>query len=570
MPTLSVNLSTLEYVKVNTALNPMILQAHNDSVRITISEFKPSKSNPVFHLVGGNSAPLHLNSVDTNIWALATTDDSSLIVSETRRLPVDTGLQLNAFSELLVSELTPIMNVEFNYNLHEDLVTTKLNKGSASIDSNRLKLSTGAVANQSAQLLTRIPIKYHGGIGARARFSALFTLGVINSTQVIGVGDSGDGYFFGYDGSAFGILKRNGGVNERRSIQITTKSTTAENITITLDGDADVLVAVTDASSGDVTTTANDIAAHDFSHLGGGWIAVAIGDIVEFTSFKSGAKSETYSLSGASTAIGVSSQILAGVAKTDNWTPQASWNNDRFDGSDISGVTLDPTKGNIYQIKYQWLGFGLISFYIENPNDGASELVHSIKYANSNELPIIDNPNLPICAFVENTTNTTDIALYSSSLGGFIEGKKPTPQVKHVIIQDKTFSSTTIAPVITIHNSNLFQGKKNRIRMKINSISVEIESGKPAIIEVFKNATLTSASFSIHSENKSVAKTDNSAISQLNGELLDAFTVSSGTSKEKNQTIYVEPDETITISGAQASSGANSVSKVIVNWEEDF
>jgi hypothetical protein len=94
MPTVSVNLDIDQYVQVNTGLNtglnPLILQGHRDTVRITLSELKPAKANEVFHTLGGDDPVLHLNSIDTNVWALAQSDKSSLIVSETEPFPVKT------------------------------------------------------------------------------------------------------------------------------------------------------------------------------------------------------------------------------------------------------------------------------------------------------------------------------------------------------------------------------------------------------------------------------------------------------------------------------------------------
>lgn len=83
MPTVSVNLDTTQYVQVNTGLNPMLLQAHRDTVRVTLSEAKPTKGNTVFHIIGREDPILKFDSIDTNVWALATTDKSSLIASET-------------------------------------------------------------------------------------------------------------------------------------------------------------------------------------------------------------------------------------------------------------------------------------------------------------------------------------------------------------------------------------------------------------------------------------------------------------------------------------------------------
>ena len=480
-------------------------------------------------------------------------------------------LETTAFGELSVGELTPVINVDFSYILHPEIVTTRLNNGSASVDSNRLKLSTGAAANQSAELLSKHTLKYHAGLGALARFTALFTTGVTGSNQIIGIGSAGDGFFFGFNGSDFGILRRQGGVPEIRSLQVTTKSTTAENITITLDGDADATVTVTDATAGDVTTTANDIAAHDFSNLGRGWKAVAVGDLVNFISYCADSYVGTYSLSGATTAVGTFTQKLAGSAPTDNWTLQTAWNKDKFNGSGESGITLDPTKGNVFQIKFQWLGFGHIRFYIENPDSGILDLVHTVDYANQNTLPSINNPTLPLCAIAQNEANTSDIVMYSSSMGGFTEGKKPDPEIHHVHIIDITFTSTTIVPAITLHNNGVFASKLNRVRMNITNISVEIESGKPALIQVIRDGILTGASFSDHSTGESVALFDTTATAITNGAVVSAFTVASGDNKEKVPNHGdLEPTEFITIAGAQTTTGTNTVAKIIVEWSEDF
>jgi len=91
MPTVSVNLSTTEYVQVNSGLNPLILQSHRDTVRIALNETQPARANTVFHTLGGDNAPLTFNSIDTNMWALAMSDESSLTVSELTSVNVKQG-----------------------------------------------------------------------------------------------------------------------------------------------------------------------------------------------------------------------------------------------------------------------------------------------------------------------------------------------------------------------------------------------------------------------------------------------------------------------------------------------
>jgi uncharacterized protein YqgC (DUF456 family) len=83
MPTVSVALDKTQYVQVNTAFNPITLQSKRDTVRIVFSALQPADDTTAFHILGGKDTPLQFNSIDTNVWALSMSDESSLIVSET-------------------------------------------------------------------------------------------------------------------------------------------------------------------------------------------------------------------------------------------------------------------------------------------------------------------------------------------------------------------------------------------------------------------------------------------------------------------------------------------------------
>jgi len=82
MTTAKANLKTDQYVRINTGLNPLILQSNMNQVRIALSDAKPSKSNTAFHQLNGGDQPFFLRSIDTNVWAFAVTDTSSLTVTE--------------------------------------------------------------------------------------------------------------------------------------------------------------------------------------------------------------------------------------------------------------------------------------------------------------------------------------------------------------------------------------------------------------------------------------------------------------------------------------------------------
>jgi len=472
-----------------------------------------------------------------------------------------------AFGELSTSSLTPIVQLLFPHNINEEIIETRNNNGAITVDEARAKLSTGAAANQTAEFRSKIPVRYVPGQGAVCRFTRIWTTGVTGSSQGQGMGSSGDGLYFGYNGTSFGVLRRESGVPEVRTLTVSTASTTAENITITLDGDADATVAVT--NSGDTTITANEIAAHDFSDLGRGWRASVSSDTVIFESYDASSRTGTYSLGGATTAVGSFAQTLAGSAATDNWTAQASWNIDPMDGTGPSGMTLDQTKGNIYQIKYQWLGYGQITFALEAPESGAFQAVHAIKYANSSTSVTFKNPTLPLSAFVSNTSNTSDIVGYTPSFAAFVEGALGNGHIHHGAVAAAAGIGTTETPILTILNKVVYQGGLNRSQIKLIFSSASIDGTKPATIRFRTNAILTGSSFSDISTNTSVAAKDSSSTAISGGNLQFAFGLSKADGKIIDLTeasFTLNPGDSLSVS-VEASSGTTDV-LCAFNWEE--
>src|SRR3972149_5058284 len=66
---------------------------------------------------------------------------------------------------------------------------------------------------------------------------------------------------------------------------------------------------------------------------------------------------------------------------------QTSWNRDKY-------PTLDPTKGNIFECTYQWLGVGAVSFFVNG------KLVHVQDNANALGAPYMRTAQLPLSAKV--------------------------------------------------------------------------------------------------------------------------------------------------------------------------
>lgn len=144
MPTASVNLDTTQYVQVNAGYTSMILQAHRDSVRVVLSELQPALNNIAFHSLGAGDAPLPFDIVNVNVWALAVSDTSSLVVTESDTSfateetvsqlvmavtnAIDqTAYDLNAAAFNAVTNISndyELDNVEFNFTTSESKTIT--------------------------------------------------------------------------------------------------------------------------------------------------------------------------------------------------------------------------------------------------------------------------------------------------------------------------------------------------------------------------------------------------------------------------------------------------------------
>ncbi|SDN53406.1 hypothetical protein [Bacillus sp. OK048] len=376
------------------------------------------------------------------------------------------NLPLTAFKDLRSTELLPVAGWTFNYNINSDLIRTTLTgSGTATASNSMAVLQTGAAAASSAKIETIKALRYTPGLGGLVRCTAIFTTGVANSTQIIGVGDSVDGFFFGFNGAAFGVLRRQNG--------------------------------------------------------------------------------------------------------TDNWIPQTSWNMDKFNRTGLSGVTLDPTKGNVYTIEYQWLGFGAISFFIENPATGFPTLVHIIQYANANTIPSIFNPTLPVMAQVINTTNASNLTLRTSSAMGMIEGNGDTNSLVTVNSFSNSKQVSAETSILTLRNNATFQGKTNRVRVQFSYLSINCSGGNTATVRLVVNATLGGTPTYINiSPTTSVVAADIAGTTVTGGSRKMTTVVNSPGDAQISiidQDLEIGPGDTLTVSGA---SSANTTVTVGITWNE--
>lgn len=375
---------------------------------------------------------------------------------------------LTAFGESAVAQFTPLTGWSFAYDINADMVTTTTSGGTVTHSDNHAVLSTGAAADQSAKIETVRAMRYIPGQGGKVRFTAKFTQGVAGSRQIIGIGDDNDGFFFGFDGATFGIMRRSGG--------------------------------------------------------------------------------------------------------EDDWTPVSQWNESR----DPWETYFNPELGNVYQITWQWLGYGAVSFWMEETGSGEFQLMHIIRYANRNTSTSIKNPTLPLMAEVKNTTNETDIVLETPSAIAGLDGIVYGPEPIHPFSFFRTATAsksgiTTEAAVLSLKNATTFQSITNRVRMRLAALSLATDGAQSAIVYIRKGVTLGgSPSYTDYNANTSVGSYDTAGTTVTGGTLITTLALAKIDSRTIDMApfgVELAPGETITIS---ATSPVSTAVAVAATWVDLF
>lgn len=424
-------------------------------------------------------------------------------VTSDRNLKVDASgsTPYLPFGSIHTESLTPVFQTDpvYGINTSQTTATSTLN-GTVTAANNLFTCSTGTTSLAFGALQSRKRLRYRPGQGVVGRFTALFPSTVASSITVAGLGSSESGFYFGYYNSipnsgatstSFGILYSTGGVRTIRTLTVATKSSSTDNIQITLN---DVLFTVTGITNGASTTeTAYQISRGTYA----GWTAEQRGATVVFVANSAAVLGGAYSLAqSGGAAAGTFATTLAGVASTDTFIPQSSWNGaDKLDGAGASGVTLNPAKGNVYQIGVQYLGFGAVSFAIEAglaPNNSDFVTVHTMQFPNALTVPHVTQPSFPFTMAAYSGGSTTNVSVSVGSFAGFIEGEVTPVGPRMSYVNSATSSTSAYTPLFTIRNDTSFSGRANQVVSRLLSVTGATKSTNGLTgFYLIRNATLS-------------------------------------------------------------------------------
>lgn len=120
---------------------------------------------------------------------------------------------LGSFGDLVSAQPEPLFQFDFVHGVLAAFSATPIVSGTgATVDTtlSRLRVQSGTTATTgSSRFQSYRPAKFSTGQGITARFTAIFGTPQAGNVQEIGMMSTTDGFAFGYNGTAFGILHRN-------------------------------------------------------------------------------------------------------------------------------------------------------------------------------------------------------------------------------------------------------------------------------------------------------------------------------------------------------------------------
>jgi len=478
------------------------------------------------------------------------------------------------FGESLVAQLTPAAQATFVHGLSIiNFITRSIGTSSSVTSSNSVAiLQSGTATTGSAAIQMRRGLTYRAGQGSLCRVTNIFGPPVADTYQLCGMGNVESGFYFGYRGLDFGVHHFTGALREVRTLSIAAGVADGTSVTVTLNGESRTIT-INGGSS--INQTSWEISYQDWTNVGGGWVAEAYDGTIYFIALRTGPRTGAYSATGTGLTA-TFAQYIDGTSVAGTFVSQSAWNIDTMDGNGPSRMVLDKAKGNIYQVGFQYLGFGNTRFAIEDPQTGQFQSCHMIQQANARTTPVLQDPHVSVIWTVSNAGSTTSTHMTGASGAIFCEG-----EVSRNI--GPAFSAyaanadvdTDEEPVLTVRSNRIFRGKVGYGEMDISTLSASVigTAAHYVVIRVYKNLRLTGpVNFTNVNASQSIASYDTAAtgFSSNQNTLVASYVLPFGGSINidlKGDNFFLSVGESLTITAQSSTTNANVV--CAITWFED-
>lgn len=166
---------------------------------------------------------------------------------------------------------------------------------------------------------------------------------------------------------------------------------------------------------------------------------------------------------------------------------QADWNVDNFDGTGGSAITLDVTKGNIYEIRLQWLGVGVVQFWING------YCAHIFRHPNNLTAPYMRSAQQPLRFEIIQSAGSAAGSMVWICATVLVTGGQAAPEFAFAYSMPAAIVCTTAAPdtfLFALRLAALYKTYENKMHSIPAYLSFAAENNRGAI-SLLWNPTIT-------------------------------------------------------------------------------
>ncbi len=250
----------------------------------------------------------------------------------------------------------------------------------------------------------------------------------------------------------------------------------------------------------------------------------------------------------------------------ENFIPQHKWIYNQMNGLGGNNMTLNVSKGNVYQIVYPLIGYGNINFYIMNEYGDEFILVHTIKGVNTYVKQLVRNPTMTLCAEIISNINANS-KITINSMQQYIECLQ-IPKYDS-LLSYSTFKTNDAESryLFSIKNMNVFWEIPNTSCIKLKSMSVYWTTTNAINLRIILNGTLFGDISYVNISDKSIAQYENSGSDISGGIQIYNVMTGPGIIDLENSGIIVKPNDVITFIAEPLGIGSINIS-IALNWIE--
>lgn len=249
----------------------------------------------------------------------------------------------------------------------------------------------------------------------------------------------------------------------------------------------------------------------------------------------------------------------------------ADWSEgDQLNGMGPSGITLDPTKAQIFWMDLEWLGVGTVRCGIVH--NGRYITLHKFHHANNIASVYMTRASLPVRYEIQQITGAAAASMKQICCTVISEGgHRKTGRVFSRPRTTTVHINTTLLPIISIRLRPGYE----RAMLQLISSDILTTSNQQLIYQVYYGATLTGGAWISHDATNSGVEYNISATAISGGRLIDSGYVGSinrqsvfelNTFDSAGVSIAGIP-ETITLAGVASGSTSTYGS---LSWQEMY